>query len=314
MSHDALSHLVQRTLQPEPAVGPRLPSRYEGWRGGPDTEIGRDVDVTSPPPAAYRPSTNAEEPASGSPGAVATHEETGPAEPDRAHDDSPATTGQPSARTSQEPDHSEVGVSRAGVTVDPDRTAVLPGKPPPPAEHVRPMEPLRAGQQHTNNPIPRAAPVAPATMVIPTHPRRARGAGHHGNPRRAASPGSRVGRPHHDRAGRGARHALVGPVAPTTAATGTSRDVPRGVPRSTRARVVAMSSPLAIATVTAVLKDLLNDGLVNSDLSASVGTVTVSALPPNRVGTGNNEPSRAQPLPLPGHGKRRLAQPGLPVP
>ena len=33
-----------------------------------------------------------------------------------------------------------------------------------------------------------------------------------------------------------------------------------------------MSSPLAIATVTAVLKDLLNDGLVNSDLSASVGT------------------------------------------
>ena len=53
-----------------------------------------------------------------------------------------------------------------------------------------------------------------------------------------------------------------------------------------------MSSPLAIATVTAVLKDLLNDGLVNSDLSASVGTVTVSALPPDRVGTGNDEPSR----------------------
>jgi len=53
-----------------------------------------------------------------------------------------------------------------------------------------------------------------------------------------------------------------------------------------------MSSPLAIATVTAVLKDLLNDGLVNSDLSASVGTVAVSALPPDRVGTGNDEPSR----------------------
>jgi hypothetical protein len=53
-----------------------------------------------------------------------------------------------------------------------------------------------------------------------------------------------------------------------------------------------MSGPLALATVTAVLKDLLNDGLVNSDLSASVGTVTVSALPPDRVGTGTDEPSR----------------------
>ncbi|WP_347351793.1 Pvc16 family protein [Intrasporangium sp.] len=53
-----------------------------------------------------------------------------------------------------------------------------------------------------------------------------------------------------------------------------------------------MSSPLAIATVTAVLKDLLNDGLVNSDLSASVGTVAVSALPPDRISTGTDEPSR----------------------
>jgi hypothetical protein len=53
-----------------------------------------------------------------------------------------------------------------------------------------------------------------------------------------------------------------------------------------------MSSPLAIATVTAVLKDLLNDGIVNSDLSASVGTVAVSALPPDRIATGGDEPSR----------------------
>lgn len=53
-----------------------------------------------------------------------------------------------------------------------------------------------------------------------------------------------------------------------------------------------MSSPLAIATVTAVLKDLLNDGLVNSDLSSTLGTVSVSALPPDRVGTGNDEPNR----------------------
>ena len=53
-----------------------------------------------------------------------------------------------------------------------------------------------------------------------------------------------------------------------------------------------MSSPLAVATVTAVIKDLLNDGIVNGDLSASVGTVTVSALPPDRIGTGSDEPSR----------------------
>ena len=299
MSHDALSHLVQRTLQPEPAVGPRLPSRYEGRRGGPDTEIERDVEVTSPPPAAYRPSTNAEEPASGSPRAVASHEETGPAEPDRAHDDSRGDDR--SALGQDEPGTRppEAGVSRAGVTVDPDRTAVLPGKPPRPAEHVRPVEPLRAGQQHTNDPIPRAAPVAPATVVIPDEPPR-------------PDPESVV----HITIGRVEVRATPSstPSRPPRQPSGTSRDVPRGVPRSTRARVVAMSSPLAIATVTAVLKDLLNDGLVNSDLSASVGTVTVSALPPEPRRHRQRRAEPAQPLPLPGHGERRLAQRGLPVP
>jgi hypothetical protein len=49
-----------------------------------------------------------------------------------------------------------------------------------------------------------------------------------------------------------------------------------------------MSSPLAIAAVTAALKDLLNDGLLNHDLS-SVGSFTVTALPPDRVTTGQNE-------------------------
>ncbi|GAA0984531.1 hypothetical protein GCM10009555_058440 [Acrocarpospora macrocephala] len=53
-----------------------------------------------------------------------------------------------------------------------------------------------------------------------------------------------------------------------------------------------MSGPLAIATVTAVLKDLLNDGLINSDLSASVGTVVVSALPPDLIEVGPDRPSR----------------------
>ena len=52
-----------------------------------------------------------------------------------------------------------------------------------------------------------------------------------------------------------------------------------------------MSSPLAIATVTATLLDLLNDGLVNNDLSA-VGSYKVSAMPPDRVSTGAQEPNQ----------------------
>lgn len=52
-----------------------------------------------------------------------------------------------------------------------------------------------------------------------------------------------------------------------------------------------MSSPLAIAAVTATLKDLLNDGLLNHDLS-SIGSFSVTALPPDRVSTGQNEPNQ----------------------
>jgi hypothetical protein len=52
-----------------------------------------------------------------------------------------------------------------------------------------------------------------------------------------------------------------------------------------------MSSPLAIAAVTAVLKDLLNDGLLNHDLS-SIGSFSVTATPPDRVTTGQNEPNQ----------------------
>jgi hypothetical protein len=45
-----------------------------------------------------------------------------------------------------------------------------------------------------------------------------------------------------------------------------------------------VSSALAIAGVTAVLRDLLNDGFVNHDVSGVVGnTVAVTALPPDRV-------------------------------
>ena len=44
-----------------------------------------------------------------------------------------------------------------------------------------------------------------------------------------------------------------------------------------------MSTALAIASVTAVLKDLLNNGLIDHDVGASVGEVIVSTLPPDRI-------------------------------
>lgn len=52
-----------------------------------------------------------------------------------------------------------------------------------------------------------------------------------------------------------------------------------------------MSGPLAIAAVTAALKDLLNDGLLNHDLS-TVGNINVTTLPPDRITTGAQEPNQ----------------------
>jgi hypothetical protein len=47
-----------------------------------------------------------------------------------------------------------------------------------------------------------------------------------------------------------------------------------------------MSTALAIASVTQVLKDLLNDGLINNDVTGIIGsTVVVTALPPDRIDT-----------------------------
>lgn len=53
-----------------------------------------------------------------------------------------------------------------------------------------------------------------------------------------------------------------------------------------------MSNALAIAGVTAVLRDLLNDGLINHNVSGVIGsTVIVSALPPDRVNPGDGAES-----------------------
>lgn len=56
-----------------------------------------------------------------------------------------------------------------------------------------------------------------------------------------------------------------------------------------------MSNVLAIASVTRLLKDLLNDSLVNGDITGDIGTdVVVSALPPDRAleASGESAPSR----------------------
>jgi len=56
-----------------------------------------------------------------------------------------------------------------------------------------------------------------------------------------------------------------------------------------------MSSALAIAGVTAVLRDLLNDGLINQDATGVLGaTVSVSAGPPDRVIPTNGGPESTQ--------------------
>jgi hypothetical protein len=47
-----------------------------------------------------------------------------------------------------------------------------------------------------------------------------------------------------------------------------------------------MSTALALASVTAILKDLLNNGLIDHDVSSSVGNILVTALPPDRIETG----------------------------
>jgi Pvc16 N-terminal domain len=49
-----------------------------------------------------------------------------------------------------------------------------------------------------------------------------------------------------------------------------------------------MSSALAIAAVSASLKDLLNNGLIDHDLS-SIGSFSVTAQPPDRITTGQTE-------------------------
>ena len=53
-----------------------------------------------------------------------------------------------------------------------------------------------------------------------------------------------------------------------------------------------MAGALAIASVTAVLQDLLRNGLITNSEVASVGDVSISALPPDRIAMGAEESNR----------------------
>ena len=53
-----------------------------------------------------------------------------------------------------------------------------------------------------------------------------------------------------------------------------------------------MDSANTIAAVTFVLRHLLDDRIIRQGVSASVGEVTVSALPPDRIAAGPDERSR----------------------
>jgi hypothetical protein len=50
-----------------------------------------------------------------------------------------------------------------------------------------------------------------------------------------------------------------------------------------------MAGALAIASVTAVLQDLLRNGLITNSEAASIGDVNISALPPDRIAMGAEE-------------------------
>jgi hypothetical protein len=53
-----------------------------------------------------------------------------------------------------------------------------------------------------------------------------------------------------------------------------------------------VSAPLAIASITAVLKDLLGNGLVRYSKSTRLGDVSVTVLPPDRITLGADESSQ----------------------
>lgn len=174
MSHDALSHLVQRTLHPEPVVGPRLPSRYEGGDEARDADIGRYDEVTAQtapasPSRTRAPDSPRKSPRPGTARDVA--ELGGPGRPGR--DDPPAgsvattATSTPPERTSEARHPAQTGIPGGGPAPDSHPAGHTTGEPAP-AGQPHPAGPLR----HANEAVPRAAALTPAVVVAAKEPSR----------------------------------------------------------------------------------------------------------------------------------------------
>src|SRR6266540_6897560 len=68
-----------------------------------------------------------------------------------------------------------------------------------------------------------------------------------------------------------------------SSAPGRPRTDDRAQPQALPGRRRAMSSALVIASMTAVLKSLLDNRLIEHGVAATVGDVSVTALPPDRI-------------------------------
>jgi hypothetical protein len=186
MSHDGLRHLVQRTLQPEPAVAPRLPSRYEdeGGVGAPDSDLRQYDEVTAPRPPGYPASTGPIDSGPESPRTGTTQGDARPSKTDlrpghdRPADPAPTTlrrasaasaalppTSKNSPGTSEVPRPPEPGASRVVPTTSSGATGRAAGAPPA-AGQQQTVEPRPTGQHPSDDPIPRVAALMPATALI----------------------------------------------------------------------------------------------------------------------------------------------------
>lgn len=56
--------------------------------------------------------------------------------------------------------------------------------------------------------------------------------------------------------------------------------------------MATMNSPLALAAMTFILKDMLDNRIVQRGVTADVGSVAITALPPDRIATGSDERSQ----------------------
>jgi hypothetical protein len=190
MTSDALTHLVQRVMRPEPAVAPRLHSPYETSRPA-ETELERHEetpvwrppvhssaeDGSEPPPPPLRgrrrPATDEGSPSPrsnerpvesptdlpGSAARVVTEHE-----PDAAQTATP-----PDLERQPSP---PVGIQHGVITKRPGPETAPGLTPPRPVEPVSSPEASRPLTEATRETVARVPPLVPATVVLPEEPRR----------------------------------------------------------------------------------------------------------------------------------------------